>query len=205
MLQMERDIELNEGQKLHLVHKLQEQATELAQLDVESLVYESNQKRMSRAKQRVEYLRRFADIVTETMALAEIFWVLMQLDLQRMKNRNNYDPKLDAYRMKSLGSNRRIVSSFFSSFFFNSLILLGRVVAIDLIHFFSNFLFFMLILTFFFIFVLSLNLGRSSWICWANWVMSHWFSVTAIMSWKFCTLTWKDMRFLSPKKPSNAF
>lgn len=113
MQQMERDIELNEGQKLHLVHKLQEQAVELAQLDVELLVYESNQKRMGRAKQRVEYLRRFADIVTEAMALAEIFWVLMQLDLQRMKNRNNYDSKLDTYRMESLSSNRRIVSSFF--------------------------------------------------------------------------------------------
>lgn len=114
MQQMERDIELNEAQKLHLLHKLQEQAVELAQLDVESLINESNQKRTGRAKKRVEYLRRFADIVTETMALSEIFWVLMQLDLQRMKNRNNYDSKLDAYRMESLGSNRRIVSCIFN-------------------------------------------------------------------------------------------
>lgn len=112
MLQMERDNELNESQKQHLVHKLQEQAAELAQLDVEALVYESNQQRMSRAKQRMEYLTRFADIISETMTLSELFWVLMQLDMERMKNRNKYDSKLDAYRMETLGCNRRIVSHF---------------------------------------------------------------------------------------------
>lgn len=110
MLQMERDNELNESQKQHLIHKLQEQAAELAQLDVEALVYESNQKRMGRAKQRMDYLTRFADVISETVILSEIFWVLMQLDMERMKNRNNYDSKLDAYRMESHGCNRRIVS-----------------------------------------------------------------------------------------------
>lgn len=110
MSEMEREIELNESQKQHLVHKLQEQAAELAQLDVEALVFESNQKRMGRAKQRLEYLARFADVVSESMALAELFWVLMQLDMERMKNRNNYDSKLDAYRLESLSCNRRIVS-----------------------------------------------------------------------------------------------
>lgn len=109
MLQMERDNEMNETQKQHLVHKLQEQAAELAQLDVEALVFDSNQKRMSRAKQRMEYLTRFADTISETMTLSELLWVLMQLDMERMKNRNNYDSKLDAYRMDSLGCNRRIV------------------------------------------------------------------------------------------------
>ncbi|XP_031636892.1 augmin complex subunit dgt3 [Contarinia nasturtii] len=108
MLQMERDNELNESQKQHLIHKLQEQAAELAQLDVEALVYESNQKRMGRAKQRMDFLTRFADIISETVILSELFWVLMQLDMERMKNRNNYDSKLDAYRMESHGCNRRI-------------------------------------------------------------------------------------------------
>lgn len=112
MLQMERDNELNETQKQHLVHKLQEQAAELAQLDVEALVFESNQKRMGRAKQRMEYITRFADAISETMTLSELFWVLMQLDMERMKNRNNYDSKLDVYRMESLTSNRRIVRQF---------------------------------------------------------------------------------------------
>lgn len=112
MLQMERDNELNETQKQHLVHKLQEQAAELAQLDVEALVFESNQKRMGRAKQRMEYITCFADAISETMTLSELFWVLMQLDMERMKNRNNYDSKLDVYRMESLTSNRRIVGQF---------------------------------------------------------------------------------------------
>lgn len=110
-MQMECDYELNEVQKQHLIHKLQEQAAEIAQLDVKALVYESNQKRMGRAKQRMEYLTRFADVISETMALAEIFWSLMQLDMERMKNRNNYDSKLDAYRIEALGCSRRIVSA----------------------------------------------------------------------------------------------
>lgn len=116
MLQMERDSELNETQKQHLVYKLQDQAAELALLDVETLVYDSNQKRMSRAKQRLEYLTRFADAVSETMTLSELLWVLMQLDMERMKNRNNYDTKLDAYRVESLGCNRRNVRQTFISF-----------------------------------------------------------------------------------------
>lgn len=120
MVQMERDVELNEVQKQHLEHKLQEQAVEIAQLDVEALIYESNQKRMRRAKQRMEYLTRFAEVISETMTVSEIFWSLMQLDMERMKNRTNYDSKLDAYRMDSLGCNRRIVSLFSNSFFARS-------------------------------------------------------------------------------------
>lgn len=114
MLQMNRDNELNEMQKQHLVYKLQEQAAMFAQLDVEALVFDSNQRRMGRAKQRLEYIMRFADVISETMALSELFWVLMQLDMERMKNRNSYDSKLDAYRMDSLGCNRRIVRYFVS-------------------------------------------------------------------------------------------
>lgn len=108
---MEHNSELNEGQKQHLMHKLQEQAIELSQLDVEALIFESNQKRMKRANQRIEYMTQISNLVSEVMTLSELFWTLMQLDLERMKNRNAFDTKLDAYRMESLGCNRRIVST----------------------------------------------------------------------------------------------
>lgn len=108
---MEHDNELNEGQKQHLLHKLKEQALEMSQLDVDALVYESNQKRMKRAKQRLDYLSRFACLISEIMFLSEIFWVLVQLDMERMKCRNTYDTKLDTYRMDLLTCNRRIVST----------------------------------------------------------------------------------------------
>lgn len=119
VMQMQRDSELNEVQKQHLVHKLQDQAAEIAQLDVEEIIYDSNKKRMDRAKQRMDYFTRFADIISETMTLSEIFWSLMQLDMERMKNRNKYDSRLEAYRIDSLACNRRIVSicSFLSCFF----------------------------------------------------------------------------------------
>lgn len=113
---MEHNNELNEGQKQHLMHKLQEQAIELSQLDVEALIFESNQKRMKRAKQRIEYMTQISNLVSEVMTISEIFWALIQLDLERMKNRNAFDSKLDAYRMESLGCNRRIVSMLIESF-----------------------------------------------------------------------------------------
>lgn len=112
MLQMEHDNELNEGQKQHLLHTLKEQALELSRLDVDVLVYESNKKRMSRAKQRMEYMTRFATLTSDAMFLSEIFWVLIQLDMERMKSRNIYDSKLDTYRMDLLTCHRRIVSVF---------------------------------------------------------------------------------------------
>lgn len=107
---MQHSNELNEGQKTHLMHKLQDQAMELAQLDVEASVFESNQKRMNRATQRIDYMTQISNIVSEVMTLSEVFWVLIQLDLERMKNRNTFDSNLDTYRMESLGCNRRIVS-----------------------------------------------------------------------------------------------
>lgn len=107
---MEHDNELNEGQKNHLLNKLHEQALEMSQLDVDALVYESNQKRIARAKQRMVYLTRFSNLISEAMLLSEIFWVLIQLDMERIKNRNIFDSKLDSYRMDLLGCNRRIVS-----------------------------------------------------------------------------------------------
>lgn len=107
---MEHDNELNNGQKQHLLHKLHEQSVELAQLDVEVLISESNQKRMKRAKQRMEFFIQFSNLVSGSMTLSELFWTLMQLDMERVKNRNVYDIKLDAYRMETLGCSRRIVS-----------------------------------------------------------------------------------------------
>lgn len=111
MQQMERDIELNEAQKQHLMHKLQELVIQTSQLDVEAMVYESNQKRMGRAKQRMMYINRFASVISETMTISEKLWILMQLDMERMKNRSKFDSKLDAYRLELLACNRRIVSA----------------------------------------------------------------------------------------------
>lgn len=108
IVQMEHNTELNEGQKQHLMHKLQEQALELSQLDVESLIFESNQKRMKRAKERIGYMAQISGLVSEAMTLSELFWALIQLDLERTKNRNTFDSKLDAYRVESLGCNRRM-------------------------------------------------------------------------------------------------
>lgn len=114
--QMENNHELNEGQKQHLMHKLQEQAIELSQLDIEALIFESNQKRMKRAKQRIDYMTQISNLVSEVMTLSELFWTLIQLDLERMKNRNTFDSKLDTYRMESLGCSRRIVSKLMTQF-----------------------------------------------------------------------------------------
>lgn len=108
LLQMQRKIEMNEEQKQHLLYNIQEQAIEMSQLDTDALVYESNKKRMQRAKHRMDYLMRYANHISGTMLISEILWVLLQFDMERMKSRSAYDNKLNTYRIDSL-CNRRIV------------------------------------------------------------------------------------------------
>lgn len=102
-----------EEQHIHLAKndvmmKLQEQAIELARLDVESVIFDNNKKRSSRAEQRKQHIIRFVDAVGETMIIAEIIWILMQFDMERMKKRNDFDPKLDKYRIDAIICDRRL-------------------------------------------------------------------------------------------------
>lgn len=117
MVEMDRKYQADLLTKNQLWLKLQEQSTALAKLDIESLIFESNEQRIGRAKARIEHLNQFKTIVSDTMMISECIWILMQFDLDRMKKRNDFDSELDRYRMESIGCNKRIVSTWKHSSF----------------------------------------------------------------------------------------
>lgn len=108
--EMERKVEINNATKEHLLIRLKEQSNELVRLRIEAQIFQSNNGRVGRAKQRIEHLKNFTNIVSEAVMIAEIIWILMQFDMERMKRRNDFDPKLDKYRIEALTCSRRMVN-----------------------------------------------------------------------------------------------
>lgn len=95
-------------EKNELLIKLQEQSVEFARMDIEAVIFDFNKKRMARAGKRKEHVGRFVDAVSDAMLVAEIIWILMKFDIERMKKRNDFDTKLDKYRIDSLICDRRL-------------------------------------------------------------------------------------------------
>lgn len=91
-----------------LIIKLQEQSVKFACMDIETVIFEFNKKRMARADQRKRHVGRFVNAVSDALLIAEIIWILMKFDIERMKNRNDFDTKLDKYRIDSLICDRRL-------------------------------------------------------------------------------------------------
>lgn len=86
---------------------MQEQCVELARLDVEEAIFKNNKKRLNRAEQRKKTITEFIGSVSEIMAIAELIWILMQFDMERIKKRSDFDQKLEKYRMESTICDRR--------------------------------------------------------------------------------------------------
>lgn len=95
-------------EKNELMIKLQEQSVEFARMDIETVIFDFNKKRMDRAGQRKQHVGRFVGAVSDAMLIAEIIWILMKFDMERMKKRNDFDTKLDKYRIDSLICDRRL-------------------------------------------------------------------------------------------------
>lgn len=95
-------------EKNELMIKLQEQSIEFARMDIETVIFDFNKKRMARAGQRKQHVGHFVNAVSDAMLIAEIIWILMQIDIERMKKRNDFDTKLDKYRIDSLICDRRL-------------------------------------------------------------------------------------------------
>lgn len=94
-----------------LTNKLQIQLNQIVQQQGELVIYENNKEKYERAQKRLEHLKKFVEIVSDGMMNAECVWILMQLDIDRMKKRNDFDTKSDENRLEAQLCNRRIVSS----------------------------------------------------------------------------------------------
>lgn len=88
---------------------------QLAEQDAEFVVYESNKEKMARAKPRLEYLQKVASVVSDSLMNAEIIWICMQLDLERLHGRSKCDV-LERYGTEGVLCTKRTVG--FEKFFF---------------------------------------------------------------------------------------
>lgn len=92
------------------MNKLQSQLQQIVEQQTELVIYENNKEKIERAKKRFEQMKQFMSVISDTLMNAEIVWILMQLDLERVKKRNNFDHKIDEYRYESQICIRRVVS-----------------------------------------------------------------------------------------------
>lgn len=92
-------------------NQLQTQLNRIVEQQGEMVIYENNKEKYERAQKRLAHLKKFVEIVSDGMMNAECVWILMQLDIERVKKRNDFDSKLDENRMEVQNCNRRNVSS----------------------------------------------------------------------------------------------
>lgn len=108
-----------------LTNKLQSQLNQIVEQQGEMVIYENNKEKYERAQKRLAHLKKFVEIVSDGMMNAECIWILMQLDIERVKKRNDFDTKLDENRLEVQICNRRNVSAIdgldFQSFFMRNL------------------------------------------------------------------------------------
>lgn len=115
MIEMKRKEEVSNSTANHLMIRLKEQVSEMVRLRIETLLLQCNEKRINRANQRIAHLTDFARICSDVIMNAEIMWILMQFDMERIKKRHDFDPVLEKYRNEAVACNRRIVRSFLLS------------------------------------------------------------------------------------------
>lgn len=93
-----------------LTNKMEEQLILIAEQQGEMVIYKHNKLKMERANKRHEMLKDFADIVSDGVINAEIVWILMQLDIGRIKKRNYFHDLMQCYKDEALVSLKRIVN-----------------------------------------------------------------------------------------------
>lgn len=95
-----------------LSNELQNKLMKLSKQQAELGIYENNKEKLERAKKRKDHLIKFNDLISISLLNAELVWALMQLDIHRVKRRNDFDYKLNDYRSEAQICNRRIVSTY---------------------------------------------------------------------------------------------
>lgn len=68
---------------------------EISQQEVEMVLYENSKQKFERARQRLANAKYHSKIVSDSLSNAELLWILMQFDLEKVKNKfNNSDQML---------------------------------------------------------------------------------------------------------------
>ncbi|XP_050079012.1 augmin complex subunit dgt3 [Anopheles maculipalpis] len=70
-----------------LKHELDMLIRQVNELKIESVLYENNRAKLDRAVSRLEYIQRLDESISRELMNAELLWILMQLDLEKIRDR----------------------------------------------------------------------------------------------------------------------
>uniref|UniRef100_A0A182Q5I3 HAUS augmin-like complex subunit 3 N-terminal domain-containing protein n=1 Tax=Anopheles farauti TaxID=69004 RepID=A0A182Q5I3_9DIPT len=70
-----------------LKHELDMLIRQVNELKIESVLYENNKIKLDRAVSRLEYIQRLDKSISRELMNAELLWILMQLDLEKIRDR----------------------------------------------------------------------------------------------------------------------
>uniref|UniRef100_A0A182VTD5 HAUS augmin-like complex subunit 3 N-terminal domain-containing protein n=1 Tax=Anopheles minimus TaxID=112268 RepID=A0A182VTD5_9DIPT len=70
-----------------LKHELDTLIRQVNELKIESVLYENNRAKLDRAVSRLEYIQRLDESISCELMNAELLWILMQLDLEKIRDR----------------------------------------------------------------------------------------------------------------------
>uniref|UniRef100_A0A182YMA3 HAUS-augmin3 domain-containing protein n=1 Tax=Anopheles stephensi TaxID=30069 RepID=A0A182YMA3_ANOST len=70
-----------------LKHELDMLIRHVNELKIESVLYENNRAKLDRAVSRLEYIQRLDESISRELMNAELLWILMQLDLEKIRDR----------------------------------------------------------------------------------------------------------------------
>ncbi|XP_053664747.1 augmin complex subunit dgt3 [Anopheles marshallii] len=69
-----------------LKHELDTLIRQVNELKIESVLYENNRAKLDRAVSRLEYIQPLDESISRQLMNAELLWILMQLDLEKMRD-----------------------------------------------------------------------------------------------------------------------
>ncbi|XP_053676121.1 augmin complex subunit dgt3 [Anopheles nili] len=69
-----------------LQHELEMLIRQVNELKIESVLYENNRSKLDRAVSRLEYIQRLDESISRELMNAELLWILMQLDLEKVRD-----------------------------------------------------------------------------------------------------------------------
>ncbi|XP_050088677.1 augmin complex subunit dgt3 [Anopheles aquasalis] len=73
---------------------------QMNELRIESVLYETNRSKLDRAISRLEYIQRLDESISKELMNAELLWILMKLDLEKIRNCFNNADEMNAESKK---------------------------------------------------------------------------------------------------------
>lgn len=82
---------ISENIKENIMYNYEELLKRYAEQEIEFILYENNKNKLQRAKSRLDHIQKISKLISKELMNAEIIWILMQIDLDKGKQRNRYD------------------------------------------------------------------------------------------------------------------